>query len=211
MSGAGTYQALCLASKNEERRLAELRKRQQYKKSISNPPQTPATSVQTTKRPSERRPVPREKPRCYNCDAIGHLMKDCKEPKSESKGKPAAEPSSATTKTQGGSSTKQVTTAEISEDPLEYLLSGSDEETVKKVELKDRGSEPKCVTVLLQGVPATGLIDSGSDITIMGGELFKEVAITAKLRKRDLLRADKTPKTYDQKPFTLDGRMMLSI
>ena len=211
VSGAGTYQALCLASKNEERRLAELRKRQQYKKSISNPPQTPATSVQTTKRPSERRPVPQEKPRCYNCDAIDHLMKDCKEPKSESKGKPAAKPSSATTKRQGGSSTKQVTTAEISEDPLEYLLSGSDEETVKNVELKDRGSEPKCATMLLQGVQATGLIDSGSDITIMGGELFKEVAITAKLRKRDLLRADKTPKTYDQKPFTLDGRMMLSI
>ena len=54
--------------------------------------------MQTTKKPSERQCVSREKPRCYNYDAIGHLMKDCKEPKSESVGKPAAKPSSTTTK-----------------------------------------------------------------------------------------------------------------
>ena len=45
------------------------------------------------------------------------------------------------------------------EDPLEYLLSGSDEEVVQ----------------------------------------------------RDLQKADKTPKTYDQKVFTLDGRLVMSI
>ena len=38
VSGAETYQALYLASKNEERPLAELRRGQQYKKSTSNPP-----------------------------------------------------------------------------------------------------------------------------------------------------------------------------
>ena len=112
-----------------------------------------------------------EKPRCYNCDNVSHLMKDCKEPKSGSKGKPAARPNSKKLST---GSTKQVTTAE---DPLEYFLSDSEGESVKKIELKDGGSE------LFQGVPATGLIDSESDITIMGGELFKVVAVTA----------DKTP------------------
>ncbi len=59
--------------------------------------------------------------------------------------------------------------------------------------------------MLLQGVPATGLIDSGADITIMGGELFKTVAVAAKLKKKDLQKADKTPKTYDQKVFSLDA------
>ena len=59
--------------------------------------------------------------------------------------------------------------------------------------------------MLLQGVPATGLIDSGADITIMGGELFKTVAVAA------LQKADKTPKTYDQRVFSLDGCLVLSI
>ncbi len=97
-----------------------------------------------------------------------------------------------------------------SKDPLDYLLSSSEDEDIsdiKKVELKDGGSDPKCVTVLLQGVPATGLIDSGADITIMGGELFKTVAVAAKLKKKDLQKADKTPKTYDQRVFSLDGRV----
>ena len=40
-----------------------------------------------------------------------------------------------------------------------------------------------CVTVLLHGVPVTGLVDSGVDITIMGGELFRRVAVATKLRK----------------------------
>ena len=82
---------------------------------------------------------------------------------------------------------------------------------MKKVELRDEGSVPKCVSVLTQGVAATKLIDSGADITIMGGELFKRVSVAAKLRKRDLHKSDKTPKTYDQRTFTLDGRMMLTI
>ena len=65
--------------------------------------------------------------------------------------------------------------------------------------------------MLIQGVAVTGLIDSGADITIMGGELFKRVAVAAKLRKRDLHKSDKMPKTYDQRTFTLDRRMMLTI
>lgn len=80
-----------------------------------------------------------------------------------------------------------------------------------KVELRDEGSIPKCVTVLLQGVPAIGLVDTGADITIMGGELFKTVAVAARLKKIDLQKENKTPKTYDQKVFTLDGRLVMSI
>ena len=45
----------------------------------------------------------------------------------------------------------------------------------------------------------------------MGGVLFKKVATIARLRKRDFMQPDKVPRTYDQRPFQLDGRMDLSI
>jgi len=33
----------------------------------------------------------------------------------------------------------------------------------------------------------------------------------ARLKKRDFKKADRTPRTYDQRPFRLDGRMNLDI
>ena len=56
-----------------------------------------------------------------------------------------------------------------------------------------------------------GIIDSGADITIIGGSLLKRVATVARLKKRDFRAADKTPRTYNQQPFALDGRMDLDI
>ena len=79
------------------------------------------------------------------------------------------------------------------------------------VRINDQGSKPHCVRVQVQGVPAYGLIDSGADITIMGGTLFKKVAAVARLKKRDFMKADKVPRNYDQRPFQLDGRMDLDI
>ncbi len=43
------------------------------------------------------------------------------------------------------------------------------------------------------------------------GDLFHKVATVAKLKKRDFQKPDKTPRTYDQKPFSLHGRMDLEI
>ncbi len=56
---------------------------------------------------------------------------------------------------------------------MELLLSGSYEEQVNRVLVHDQGSSAKLtVTVVqLQGLQAVGLVDSGSDITIMGAEL----------------------------------------
>jgi hypothetical protein len=45
----------------------------------------------------------------------------------------------------------------------------------------------------------------------MGGTLFKRVAAQARLRKSQLLKPDRTPYTYDGKPFALDGRMQLDL
>lgn len=56
-----------------------------------------------------------------------------------------------------------------------------------------------------------GIVDSGPDISIIGGDLFRKVASAAHLKKRDFKKADKVPRTYDQKPFALDGRMDLDV
>ena len=97
-------------------------------------------------------------------------------------------------------------------EPLDLLYSSSEEESdIRRVRVSDKGSESLYARVLIQGVPAYGLIDSGADITIICGDLFRRVATVARLRKRDFKKADKTPRTYGQKPFTLDGRMDLDI
>jgi hypothetical protein len=109
-------------------------------------------------------------------------------------------------------SAKQVTTDGdqhdvTSDKPMDYLYSDSDEEkqTVKTVRVNDTGSTLQCAKILVQGVPASAIIDSAADITIMGSDLFKKVASVCRLRKRDFKSPDTTPRTYDQKPFTLQG------
>jgi len=67
------------------------------------------------------------------------------------------------------------------------------------------------VRVLIQGVPAYGIIDTAADITIIGGQLFRKVVSVAHLKKKHLKPPDKTPRNYDQRPFRLDGRMELNI
>ena len=98
---------------------------------------------------------------------------------------------------------------------IQDCLYSSNEDTtapgVSMVRVADKGSQPQCVRIQIQGVPAYDLIDSGADISIMGGTLFRKVATAAHLKKRDLKRPDKTPRNYDQTPFTLDGRMDLDI
>lgn len=59
------------------------------------------------------------------------------------------------------------------------------------------------------GVLAYGLIDAGADITIICGKLFERVATVAQLKKRNVRKADKTPRTYDRRTFKLDERMDL--
>ena len=45
----------------------------------------------------------------------------------------------------------------------------------------------------------------------MDGVLFRKVAAVARLKKRDPKKPDKTPRNYDQTPFTLDGWMDLDL
>ena len=61
-----------------------------------------------------------------------------------------------------------------------------------------------------------GVLNTGTDIIIIGSTLFMEIAavataVVARLKKKNFTKADKISHTYDQKPFTFDGRMDLDI
>ena len=77
--------------------------------------------------------------------------------------------------------------------------------------INDEGSRPQFVRVGVQGVPMNGVVDTGAGITIINGPMFKRVAPVARLKKRDFKSPDKTPHTYGQKPFKLDGRLDLGL
>ena len=176
VSGAQSYETLCVAAKNEERKLAELRKRQQYRKAGSQWSQ-PLCRVRKLQTPSPLQ---------------------------------SSHPSQRGT---ARSATKQNPPVRAPQkvDPLDLLLSDSEDETIRLIRLTDKGSVPQGAKVLLQRVPAVGIIDSGADITIVGSKLFRKVATVAWLKKRDFYKPDKSPRTYDQNPFSLDGRMNLDI
>jgi len=70
--------------------------------------------------------------------------------------------------------------------PIDFLLTDPEDDGIFQVRIIDRGSEVRNVKVEVQGVPAYGIVDSAADITIIGGNLFKQVASVAHLRKRIL-------------------------
>lgn len=90
--------------------------------------------------------------------------------------------------------------------PLLYLYTSDSEGQVDTIRVNDEGSGPQYVNVEIQGVRTSGIIDTGADITIMGGELFKKVATAARLRKKNFYKPDRSPHTYDRKPFHLHGK-----
>ena len=95
---------------------------------------------------------------------------------------------------------------------MDYLfLSDLGDGDVCVVRVHDKGSRQRCAHVEVQGVEAWGVVDTGADITIMGGELFMKIAAVARLKKKDFKPADKKPYTYGDQPFKLDGQMELDV
>ena len=88
VSRARNYDELCIAAKNEEKRLAELEKQQQYGRSQSRyftKDKSPSQGFgQNVNRANQ---FYKQQPRCYVCDSTNHLARDCRAQKSESEGK----------------------------------------------------------------------------------------------------------------------------
>ena len=92
VSGARTYQELCIAAKNEECRQLALSQRRLYKseQDVASKGVYPGTSLITRpiqrnqRRQTEQRPQDRgESRRCYICNSPDHLAKQCKAHKTE--------------------------------------------------------------------------------------------------------------------------------
>ena len=222
VSGSHAYSELCLAARNEEKRLAELARRRQYMHTqplqSSPAPLAPRSTAMDSDagRRSGVRPPPgggnSSGPavgvrRCYSCGRPGHLARAC--PNQPREGGQ-----------QGG--TRQVQTlgtvnrgppqhSSLSPALTSYLLSSNSDSGVRQVRIDDEGSRQQHVEVLLAGVPVRGVIDSGADITIMGGELFCRVAAATRMKRKQLYAPDRIPTTYDWRPFTLDGKVNIDI
>ena len=200
VSGAQSYKELCLAAKNEEKRQAELKKRQEYNKK-SYPEQKKVGGMQQkrsapTTQPAGKYTNPRQEgPCCYGCGRYGHIERNCRMKKPESRGQPQRNPTQ--------NRRVQVTEESKLEDFLYSSTSDSEDGEVRIVKVNDKGSQTVCAKVQIMGVPAYGIIDSGADITILG-ELFKKVAAVARLKKKHLKKADKLARNYDQGTISLD-------
>ena len=262
VSGARTYQELCIAAKNEEKRLADLKKRQEYSKLHSNPtssmqrqhgkPRQLAGSSDgrlqknspTSTGNSQGNPKPTLK--CFYCDKPGHRKEDCRKrekdlaanPESRGPSRPPSakkvttgkedkdhhhspDDTSVTPSTDPGpilspaeSIPSQVVPQHPDADklsPISLLFSDSDEEGVKQICVVDSGSCPQLARVDIHGVPADGIVDTATDITIMSGKLFALVASAARLKKKNFRKPDKVPRNYDGREFQLDGCMDMDM
>ena len=138
----------------------------------------------------------------YNYSLRGssdHLLRQCRVLKKESTGRlDLRRPTTGTKMVQSLQTKTPEKSSSVRENPIDFLLSSDSEgeESVRAVKVEDEGSKSRWAEVELQGVPTWGIVDTGSDITIVGGELFKVVATAARLRKRDFKKPDKTPHTY---------------
>ena len=66
-------------------------------------------------------------------------------------------------------------------------------------------------TVKIEGVPITGIIDAGPDITIISVDMFKIVIAKAGLKKEEFKTANKQAFSYNKQRIALDGQMDVNI
>ena len=167
--------------------------------------------------PSQRSDADSNARKCYLCGKAGHIARECRSTKkTESKGRSSVDHQPLSGGTQARLVQASSSVGGPRPTPLDLLYSSTDEEDdsdtqLYQVRVTGKGSHAHCTRVEVQGIPMYGIVDSGADITIIGGALFKRVTTIAQLRKRDFKPPDKTPKTYDQQSFKLDGRMDLDI
>ena len=125
VSRARNYTELCLAARNEERRLTELYRRQQYQQQDPSSNSTPSRRCNNkvpqergmANKPNSGQSLPRgmitsgdkaKNKRCWKCDKPGHAAKDCRTPNRESVGQ-----------TDGQTKTKMVKVIEMT---IRYII-----------------------------------------------------------------------------------------
>ena len=232
VSGCQTYKELCVAAKQEEKRLTDLRRRQLYQQNPKgNTPKPPESrrkpqshdrdkSQRDPRSPDDqRRPV--KSRACHNCGSTDHFVKDCKAPSKESSGNTYAHKNTRSNSNSDGGSKKKISVVStepaestVRDDPASYMHSSSEsdgEAQVALVRVPYEGSDPRRAFVEVQGIPAHGVVDTGADITIIGPELFKTIAAATRMKKRCLKPVDKAAFTYDHRPIQLDGKLELDI
>ena len=141
----------------------------------------------------------------FVCGSTNHVASQCKLRKGETT------PSAQDKQTKGKKNTAARTNANTSVKTNLLYSSDSEDGSVIIVRIEDNRSQPRKVTVDLQDLTVSGMIDSGADITIMNGDVSKKVAAIGWLSNRAFKPADKIPYGYDSIPFKLDGWIDLDI
>ena len=224
VAGASDYSGLCIAAKNEKRRLSKLSKKQQYLRDPlpdsqnyrslqqSFPQQNRSNREWTPTRPQSRgasMDTITSIRQCYVCGKLDHIARDYGVRKTESLAKTDKRHHDKDV-SNGLNAITLVEKCTLT--PMDILLPDSDDDdSVSVVCVTDKGSQAKRVLVDVAGVCSKGLVDTGADITIMGPELFKRVTFVAGITKKQVKPADKIPFTYDRHQFQLDGYVDLNV
>ena len=152
-----------MAARNKEKRQTKLQKRGIYQpvgrdQHVNSQPPRNITRQQPSRQLTQNTNTSKH---CYNCGKLGHLAKDCQTRSAESKAS-----NTGRTNTSGRNPVNRlVITTNVTNDdsinPVKYLY--SDSEDVRMVKITGKGSRSQYAEVCIQGVPAEGLIDSGTE------------------------------------------------
>ena len=139
VSGAQSYAQLCVAARNEQHRQEELQKRQSYNERRTGRVTQPAQPSGAV--PAQRNASQEGIKRCFICNKVGHLKKDCRQNR-----RPEQRTGHARTNQVRGPQQQEPRIATSTNvDPLTFLQSSSDEEVVRQVRVNNKGSLTQCV------------------------------------------------------------------
>ena len=140
------------------------------------------------------------------------MARDCKTQRSESEGRTRISKKTNILRSGSqseGSSPGESCFQEVAENLFPFISATTS--TLTQATHQTDDDSPQSATVNIEGVPVTGIIDTGSDITIIGGDMLKTVIAKAGLKKEEFKTVDKQAFTYNKQHITLDGQMDTNI